>query len=211
MLAYKEQQTLKQTHTNHFPDGYTQNKTRHSHAPLSYCTHIFPFHTHLPCRQHKLDLQGLRGPETARTLLAESQTPVIVLGGRVCAKGFRRDYAERAHRRVPMPGRPHRLRLPQLRGTDSGHAGSPVRRGRCGGASPAQRVLPEVRGGRVQAGCGDAAAVQGVRGPQGGRRWGVRGEEGRGVWDGGERRAEQWEFVLHRELPEPVCVGTVRG
>ena len=98
----------------HFPGlgNDHQNKTRHSHAPLSHCTHLFPFHNHLPCRQHKLDLQGLRGPETARTLLAESQTPVIVLGGRVCAKGFRRNYAERAHRCVPMPRRPHRLRLP---------------------------------------------------------------------------------------------------
>jgi len=153
----------------------------------------------------------LRRPETAGALHADSQTAVIVPGGRVGAKGFRRDYAERAHRRVPMPGGPHRLRLPQLRGQDSGHAGAPLRRGFCGGARPAQRVLPAVRGGRVQAGCRDGASVQGLWGAEGGRRRGVRGEEGRGVWDGGERRAEQWELVLHRELPEPLCVGAVRG
>jgi len=151
----------------------------------------------------------LRGPETARTLLAESQTALIFPRRRVCAKGLRRDHAECAHRRVPMPGGPHQLRLPQLRVQDSGHAGAPLRRGACGGARPAQRVLPAVRGGRVQAGSRDAAAVQGLWDPQGGRRRGVRGEEGRGVWDGGERRAEQWELVLHRELPEPLRVGAV--
>ncbi|QCD86470.1 hypothetical protein DEO72_LG3g993 [Vigna unguiculata] len=63
-----------------------------------------------------------------------------------------------------MPKRPRRLRLPQLRGTDSGHARSVVRQRGCGDASPTQRVLLEVGGGRDQASCGDAAAVQGVWG-----------------------------------------------
>ena len=57
-------------------------------------------------------------------------------------------------------------------------------------ASPAQWVLFEVQGGRVQASCDDTTVVQGLRCPQGGWWWGVRGEEGYGVWDGGERCAE---------------------
>lgn len=69
-------------------------------------------------------------------------------------------------------------------------------------------MLPPVRGGRVQAGVGDAAAVQDVR-VDSRARGGVWCETRHGVWDGGERR-EEWEWlVLHWELSVCVRFGAV--
>jgi len=45
-------------------------------------------------------------------------------------------------------------------------SGSPMQRRGCSDASPVQRELPEVRGGRVEAGCGNTATIQCVRGLQ---------------------------------------------
>ncbi|QCD96717.1 Pectinacetylesterase/NOTUM [Vigna unguiculata] len=69
------------------------------------------------------------------------------------------------------------------------------RRG-CSDASPVQRELPEVRGGRVQAGCGNTATIQCVRGLQvvDGRGFEVRRDATFGMVENGVQTSFKKEF-----------------